>query len=105
MGSSQTGQILSWDIGTGRQSGSLSGNEKSVWALSFAPDAPYMVAAGGSEGIINIWENPSLSQIDLNTKQVSRPLSTRIAKQSSIYGLRFTTNYELFSAGASTSEI
>lgn len=96
---SQGGQIIFWDLGEARILGELYGYSKSVWSLVFSGDFPFMLATGGEDGIVKIWDYKAFVS-SVSGQSIPESLVVWITNQTPIITLRFTTTNLLIGAGA-----
>jgi transcription initiation factor TFIID subunit 5 len=96
---SQEGKIIVWDLGEAKILGELQGHLKPVWSLSFSNDASNLLATGGADGTVRIWDYKSVVSSDKDqTKSV--PLVDWVTKRTSVIALRFTSRNLLMGVGA-----
>merc|ERR1712146_737628 len=71
----------------------------SVWSLSFSNGFPFVLASGGGEGTVRIWDFAAVTTVGSMMTSVSEPLAVWPTKQTPVYKLRFTSSNLLLGAG------
>merc|ERR1711976_413335 len=94
---SQGGQILFWDVGEAKILGDLQGHLKSVWSLAFSNGIPALLATGGEDCTVRIWDYKSAVS---SGQPRLKPLVSWVTKRTPVIALRFTSTNLLFGLGA-----
>lgn len=69
------GTIRIWDAGTARQVRRMDSHEPQITALAFDPRDRDMLASGGTDGVVQIWDTTSgTSQFSIQCQQAGAPI-------------------------------